>query len=322
MKINLYLSFIFLLFSACTSYTPLQTTDQPKSITDIPLRPHKQPVYLFFNGDRPDSQYYKVKLVEVTAPTGVRSDDMLQLLKDKARSEGLDGVILDEITKQAGSNIGVTRADEIYTFQKLAGIGIKFKHTINYMDEIIRAEKITHYSQPDLSPAVFEMNYDFYGNNLSRTDTAIRNFLNTHIDPFTGKELLYAPTPGWEYNIDEINNELIKRNSSDGYHPPTVSRFKYDGDKLVVATIKIPVADSYALNKLTLLPVYNEAGVLVKQRLNAKRVTLWLEDYEYNSNGTPSKIIRYRFNNGKPELLFERVFSYFSKDDLPTPFNN
>ena len=100
-KIFYVLSLNFLC-SSCAFYTLHTGTEKVKSITDIPLQPHQHNVDIFFNAELPTQPYYKVQMIETTAPDNASYEDLLNALKQRAMEIGVDGVII--IDKQQATS--------------------------------------------------------------------------------------------------------------------------------------------------------------------------------------------------------------------------
>jgi len=102
MSKNIYPLFIAALFFSCSSYLPYSGANQAKSITDIPLKPSAANIDCFFNNQNPAKPFYKVNIVEVTGAANVSYDELLISLKNKAKQQGLDGVIILDKQQEIG----------------------------------------------------------------------------------------------------------------------------------------------------------------------------------------------------------------------------
>src|SRR5687768_14424524 len=117
MRLFLLLFLCFLI--SCTVYTPGQyLAPQINSLSTIPLRPHKKDVDVYFNTEKPTTPYYRVKMVEVQGDLFLSADDMLTRLKEQARREGIDGLLISDIGKQANNTTTLPAGDGVIAYQK------------------------------------------------------------------------------------------------------------------------------------------------------------------------------------------------------------
>lgn len=91
---NIYPLFFSVLFFSCSNYLPYSGAKQVKSITDIPLKATAGNIDCFFNNQIPNKPFYKIKITEVTGSANASYDELIISLKNKAKMEGLDAVII------------------------------------------------------------------------------------------------------------------------------------------------------------------------------------------------------------------------------------
>jgi len=83
------LTLVIFLLSCSPYYSGQYLTASKNSLSTIPMRPHTHEVDVFLDNEKPAKPYYRIKLIEAQAGTNVSSDEMLMLLKQKAKEEGL-----------------------------------------------------------------------------------------------------------------------------------------------------------------------------------------------------------------------------------------
>jgi hypothetical protein len=314
--------FSVLLVTGCTAYITPDLSGQRKSITDIPLKQHNRSVDIYINGEKPREPFYKVKIIETEAYPGTSTDAMLAQLKQTAQSEGLDAVLLGDIGKQAGT-VSIPSGNDVIASQKLTGIGIKYKSTIDYLDTILRSQSVSLWNDDNPEPKMFSLNYDFYGNNISLKDRLITRFFDEDIYPYEDMGSVLAPPAGWEYKYDSPRQVFSKRRVQ-GYGYLTCN-FYYENGRLLKAEITEPDGEQVRKKKYLLEPEYNNAGMLTGRKLwknkAKKKEMMWAEQVTYRLNGMPDKVKRYKITNGRMVLYFEMKNEYYTNAVLPQPEN-
>ncbi|NCU04262.1 MAG: hypothetical protein GXC73_09775, partial [Chitinophagaceae bacterium] len=209
----------------------------------------------------------------------------------------------------------------VQTFQKLAGVGLKYKENIDYMSEILKEQVVHIWPDENPAPKIFTMNYDFNGTNLSLKDSFTRHFFFNEVYLFEDHASVYAPQDDWEFRMDTLNNIFTKRVLMNGL-PVLQSDFKLTGPERAKAIVRMKKDNYYNLEKYELERVYNTAGVIVKKIFRKKKQgDLWIEETLYRLNGLPDKITRFKITGGKEVLYFEIQNNYYSSDDLPATDN-
>lgn len=323
---NIYplLLFSAFLFSSST-YLPYSSTNQVKSITDIPLKASTENIDCFFNNQIPTKPFYRVKITEVTGDANASYDELIISIKNKAKQEGLDGVlILDKQQENAYENlnqkINVRDTSTTYytqlakPYQKLTAIGIKYIDNINYLDTIVKS---TNFELGKNNKNVNSTaNFDFYGNRIEGSNLEFNNWYTDSVEPFEIDKHLLLSVKGWQYKtIDASSSEVMA--------------FKKETGDIIKAEVKRDFNDvnKFSCNLFSNGPINrpdkyvlklekNTRGKIVKKTLYKKNVIIWVEDIFYTNNAIAG-YKRYRFNEGKEEIIFIASNQYFSVSDLP-----
>ena len=308
---------MLLFFSSCTPYySGKYLTTSENSLSTIPLRPHSNEVDVFLDNEKPSKPYYKVKLVETQVAAFLSADEMLISLKQKAKEEGLDAIIVNDIGRQTNTNI--PSSDGLIAYQKLVGLGLKYKERIDYMETILKEQVVSLWPDENPAPKIFSMNYDFNVRNTSLKNPFIRSFFYNEIYVYENEKTLYAPVEDWEFRMDTFQLQFSKRRLLNGgnYQKADFSLNYADVQK---ATVTAMETDNITMRKYELSLLYNANGLLIEKRLKKKKAAadLWVEKIEYRYNGLPDKISRYKIVNGKKVLYFEIQNKYYSANDLP-----
>lgn len=266
--------------------------------------------------------YYKIKMVEVKADPELSSEAMLKLLKQEAMRAGLDAIIIDDIGKQVNTTTTLPAGDGVVVYQKLVGLGLKYKDRIDYMGSILKEQIVNLWPDDNPDPKVFTMNYDFNTVNTSLGDPFIRNFFFNEIYLFEDEASSYSILDAWEYKVDTFNNIFSKRRVINN---ETIQQadFKLKGPERVKAIIKLKDKNKISPIKYELERTYSVEKFLIKKTFRKQNSPdyLWIEEITYNSNGQPYKQIRYKTEKGKKILYFEIQNVYYSINDLPPTDN-
>lgn len=313
--------FVLLTFTSCEVYQSGQYyNSENNSLSKIPLRPHKNEVDVFFNNEKPTKPFYRVKLVEVKGSHELSSEQMLKRLCAQAQREGIDAIILGDISRQA--NTAFSTGETGITYQKLVGIGLKYKDRIDYMNELLKEQEINYWPDTIPEPKIFQMKYDMNGKNISLKDTFLQRFFYKEIYLFEDENSMYAPPDDWEFLMDTLTHVFSKRYMvGDVEQAKATFQLKGYGDTKVSIRVRGKGKDFFTNYELE--RSYSLNGVLVSQQLHRLKpaADMWEEEISYNRDGMPDKIKRYRIERGRKILYFEIQNKYYTVEDLPPTDN-
>jgi hypothetical protein len=321
---NIYPLLITAFLFSCSTYLPYSSTNQVKSITDIPLKASTTNIDCFFNNQIPAKPFYRVKITEVTGDANASYDELIISIKNKAKQEGLDGVlIVDKQQENAYENLNqkINVRDtsvNYYTqlakpYQKLTAIGIKYIENINYLDTIVKSTSFELGNNNTKGNST--VNFDFYGNRIEGNSLEFNNWYTDSIEPFEIDKHLLLSVKGWQYKtIDASSSEIIAFKKQVGdVVKIDVKRDYNDANKFsfqfLSSLVSKPIKYLLKLEK-------NAQGKIVKKILYKKNTIIWVEDIFYTNNSIAG-YKRYRFNEGKEEIIFTASNQYFSVSDLP-----
>ncbi|GAB2835398.1 hypothetical protein [Ferruginibacter profundus] len=327
MSKNIYLPFLSILFFSCSDYLPYSSARQTKSITDIPLKQSSENVDCFLNNQTPAKPFYKINIVEVTGTANASYDELIISLKNKAKQEGLDGVmILDKQQEIAYENLNqkiylkdttsATYYRQLATpYQKLSAVGIKYAANINYLDTIVKATAIEWGNNDHKINGTIQ--FDFYGNPVTSGTNLVEKFYSDSIEPFDITRHKNAAVKDWQYKMNPILTDEVAafKKGAEGYETILAKADETVADKFYY---KISDPLSGKVKKYTLVSETDAAKRITKKTLLQKSNVVWVEEIYYNKNiATGSK--RYRINNNKEEIIFTTTNQFYSVNDLPTP---
>ncbi len=273
---------------------------------------------IFFNDEKPKEPFYKIKIVEATAAPGTSMDALLLQLKKTAQEEGIDAILLGDPGKQAANVVSYPTSNGFVSYQKLAGIGLRYRRTIDYMDTILMEQSVSLWSNDNAEPKLFTMKYDFYGKNLSLGDAFVYKFFDKEVYPFEDGGSPVLPFGGWECKYDPEEQVFSKKEVVVDFMHANC-RFYYEEGRLTKADIVFIPNGLEKKIKWQLEPIYNSGGLLIGRRLMKGKSLVWEEAIAYRLNGMPDKIQRFKIVNGQRAPLFEMKNSYYGEADLPQP---
>ncbi|WP_153797906.1 hypothetical protein [Foetidibacter luteolus] len=318
MKILYLFPLLFLI--SCENYLPHYAVATAKnSLSDIPVKPHTRPVDIFFNNEGPKEPYYRIKMVEVTGRLSATLDEMILALKEKAKAEGIDAVLVDNPGKQANSQVSVPFGEGIMSYQKLVGIGLRYKHTIDYMDQLVKRQSVTVWDENETALKNFDIDFDMSGNCITNNE-AVRQYFNYNLYPYDAGDIHYVPQNGWGYNLDTFLHQLISKRMVITLDYALTCNYTYD-DRGTLREIKIKKPDTdYSVPAKQVMKIfYNADGSIERKELFEKKERKWIEQPVYFMSGKLMKVERFTFINGKKKMLAKSDFTYYSNDDLPAP---
>ena len=309
------------LLSSCMEFIPQESLQPtPNSLSNIPIHPHQHEVKVFLQNEQPTEPYYKIKLVEVRDRPDASMESMLLAIKEKARLEGMDAVLLDDLGKQAANQLIQPELGGVLTYQRMVGIGIRYRRTIDYMDSLVKRQSVKVWLPGSDDPKQFDISFDFNGACYTVKDRFADSLFNTEIYPYAAFEIPYGNQPGWAYKADTSLSMLLSK-KREYYNATLVCNYVYnDAARLAAIDIRKPVNNTaYKRNTQQLRLVFESRGLLAKKILYEKEQIQWRELLSYTLSGKLEKTERFKLHNGKKIPLLETSFEYYSQNDLPPP---
>ncbi len=319
------LLFVFLLFFiSCMVYTPGKYFIGPSaSLSPIPLKPHTNDVEVFLNGEKPVRSFYRIKMVEVQGDPFTTADQMLIRLKSQAQKEGIDALLVNDIGKQANTTTTLPSGDGVIAYQKLVGLGIKYKDRIDYIEQILKEQVVQLWPDENPEPKQFSISFNLKGELLPLKDEFTSNFFQYELFAFEDENSIYLPLPNWDYKPDN-DNLLFSKRLKVNDAVVIRSQFQMAGSGMLKSTVKrkMPGSDRFEVYELERYYKGNP-GLLSERKLKKRKggSLIWEDEILYRYNGLPSKIKRYHYKNGQKQLYFEIENRYHSIDDLPATDN-
>jgi hypothetical protein len=311
--------------NACTKHLLRQGTENVKSITNIPLRPSTTQVDLYFKDELPAKPFYKVQMIEALGYNEMSYEDLLKQLKANAAAAGLDGVVVIDKTQEVAYKdlleFNTNTADlALFTnrqvaasYQKISGIGLKYKDNINYLDSIPKALHAQWWN--GTAWVNYTIHFDFYGN-VTNTDT-VAQWYNKEIAAFEIQHHLKHRIAGWEY-LNSTENLPMNFRYKQGEITLINARYDISSNHLVkVVNYRFynPLTDK--TTKYQLSSVMDDWHHVKEFMLLKKNKTIWTSTNLYNGNKHTGF---YRINNlgSQPDTLLKASYEFYTTSDLPT----
>ncbi len=309
--------FCFALVS-CKIYQPAQQFHPIKAtITPIPLLPHQRTVDVFLGNEKPVDSFYKVKMVEIRLAPWVSADALLMAIKNQAKAEGVDALLIDNLSLQTSTVQKIESETGGSQYKALSGLGLVYKKNMNFVDTILKKQHVQWWLDDNPAPKEFDMQFDWNGNNTSLKDGLIDQFFNEHILPYDVFENKYEASNIWRYSTDSNNNITAKQQIA-ALQTTTVIYEYLNLNHPHFATIKIMDATNRQ-RKQKLLLTYNQNGFLTEKRLTEKDKTIWTEQLTYGATGRLLQSERWAIKNNKQTSLFIIKNEFYTSSDLPKP---
>jgi hypothetical protein len=296
----------------------LSANAQNLSITDsvvssnafinLPLQPHKRNVDIFFNSDKPKQPYYNIRVIDVSGSNVYQ--DLLNAIQEKARNEGLDGLII--LGKE---NYNTYYGHISYSVNKLSAIGVKYKNNMQYVNHIVKKAVILHNDSLQVDTIHFNLNSKIIANNnpsaISLYEDSIKlfylcDYYATHKMPSNALK-----------NYDETTfSTTIKADNPFGN-----ARYKilYTSDSVLFKVqIKTHPNDEQIEGKIyDIIYDLNKDNTINKRyvRQGRKAEPLFIDSYQYDADKHFIGFSRYDEKAKRKSLQVN--FTYFTMNDLP-----
>lgn len=326
---------ICLLFSAkiMAQYKFVTEADRKDTIfntfTNIPIQSTSNKIDIFMEGDKPKTDYYRVRLLEVSG--GLNENGLLIRLKSQAQALGFDAIqiissknfnylrystgsaITQGFVNGALGNKNAPYHPDLVAAQSLTAIAIKYKSNMGYVTKQYKSAKIqindsmqTHF---DIG---FTMNNAFAGNNV----VAANNYWLKNISLFKTADAFVTAPHSFLKDVDgslEVTGKIETDSGNIRYKCYYDNNFDVDHIQ-----IKIPNAlgDS-EVHFFTLTYDKNADGLIAKRYINSerKRRPMYVDVYHYDALNRCSGFTRFDAKTNKEIVTVE--YTFYALDDLP-----
>ena len=306
----------------------ISTVNNSNTLTDIPIKPTSNKVDVFFSGEYPKQDYYKVRILEVTGSNGY--NELLANLKVQAQQLGFDAIQIlskSDYSKQDNSvgtaitqglvsglvgNKNAVYNAPIINEQRLSAIAIKYKSNMNYVNNIVQHARITLNNS---SRTVYNLSFSLNGAAVDTNSYEDSRFYLDNISLFKFADFFT------QHQATSSSDELDSKTSTGKLDTDTGTiKFKafYINDSLVEKVqIKMPFSEQNESVKLYTITYDFNANTITKRSIKVGRHSelAFTDIYEYDSRTNCTGFTRY--NAKTNQEVFKVSYDYFHINDLP-----
>ncbi len=320
--------FILALFFIPAAYTQsnrfnrdflLNAKANDHTLADIPLVAHNRKVDIFFNNEKPSQDYYKVKVIDLTSNASNSYNNLLAGLQEKARLEGLDGLMILDIRQwPVYSGARTVAGATINNAQALYAVGLKYRANLQYVDTIMKTAVIKTFSDKEakenyqvnftmsglLADSVPRKADDYYLRNIAVFNKA--DYFITH-QPVSPAEIFFDRDVKWmETDTGDIKYKAL-----------------YTGSVLQSVEIRLPGDANGAFGKTIYHVQYqlDDTGRLVERMITVgrKKLPLYKDKLEYDNRKRLIKLVRHDATSN--EIIMQVSYDFYTMNDLPPTDN-
>jgi hypothetical protein len=283
--------------------------------TKIPTPSHTHEVDVFFQHELPIKEpYFKTQMIEVQG--GNSYNNLILMLKDKARMVGADAVIITEKDGDylAGVGIKYKRIDSTQTQNPKLSYSIDSLRIIKKISIIPIGNKLIS------GDVLFEMD----GSIKTGQSAALVGYFIENVFQYDFKFLIEDKSQRWRESAD-IYGRLSERkffknvseygSQSDKQKVVKINYFKLY-DKIESLTVSDKIAED-EWKKEKLVPTMNEKGVMTDLRVYWKDTIVRHQKLFYDTSGKLIMADWSKFEQGIEKSFLRVEYQYYQDVDLP-----
>jgi hypothetical protein len=283
--------------------------------TKIPTPSHTHEVDIFFQHELPIKEpYFKTQMIEVQG--GNSYNNLILMLKDKARMVGADAVIITEKDGDylAGIGIKYRRIDSTKTDNP------KLSYSIDSLKIIKKISIIPIGNKLISGDVLFEMD----GSIKTGQPTALVGYFIENIFQYDFKFLIEDKSQQWRESTDIYGRlgerKFFKNVSEYGYQSDKqkvvkINYFKLD-NKIESLTVSDKIADG-EWKREKLVPTMDNKGVLTNLRVYWKDTIVRHQKLFYDASGKLIMADWATFEKGIEKPFLRVEYQYYKDADLP-----
>ena len=295
-----------------SSLLQAQTTilHTPGSLHPLPLVYTGITPTIFLPDSKPTKPYIATHIVEVSADISVETNELIRKLQERGKAEGVDAILLYSLgQKIIGPTAGIAT---------LSGVGIKYKATVDYLDNIIRQRVVSTFDADGKAGPSIILNYNWRGSFTHAMDEEDIDFMADSIVPFDVHLLLLQKPEMYDYQTG-FNNKLYRIRAN-----KTVANDKaiqWTPDELELDKYAIRVMDSYNnMEARYTMNVMQEKGAGIKgASISYKQEPFIYLYFEYDAEGRIVAEKWYRVKGSKKWLWLSFDNRFHSNDPAQWP---
>lgn len=296
----------------CLAATALhaQTTiiHTPASLHPLPLVYTGKTPVIFLPDSKPTQPYIATHIVEVSADISVETNELISKLQERGMAEGVDAILLYSLgQKVIGPAAGIAT---------LNGVGIKYKDSVNYLDNIIRQRVVTTYDADEKPGPSVILNYNWRGSFENAIDAEGHDFMVDSILPFDAHLLLllkpemYAYQYGYDKQLQRIKADKTTAQDLNMQWVPS----SYSKGKFVVR-----INDGYNTESRFELELMNEQKTVAGAIVTYRNEPFLYSYFEYDAKGRIVAEKWYKVKGSKKWLWLAFDNRFHSNDPAQWP---
>ncbi|MCC6760362.1 MAG: hypothetical protein IT252_04065 [Chitinophagaceae bacterium] len=304
------ISGILLCLAATALHAQTTIIHTPASLHPLPLVYTGKTPAIFLPDSKPTQPYIATHIVEVSADISVETNELISKLQERGKAEGVDAILLYGLgQKIIGPAGGVAT---------LNGVGIKYKDSINYLDNIIRQRVVTTYDAAGKPGPSVILNYNWRGSFTDAMDDEGQNFMVDSILPFDVHLLLLQKPEMYEYQMG-FNNKLSRIRLSKNV--ANEKAIQWIPDELKLDKYAVRVTDSYnSIEARYTIELMQEKGAAVNgASISYKQDPFIYLYFEYDTKGRIVAEKWYKLIGGKKRLWLSFDNRFHSNDPAQWP---
>jgi hypothetical protein len=302
------------------------------TLTDLPLIPHNHKVDIFFNGEKPKEEYYRVRITEVSG--SATYNELLNAIQQNAKQIGFDALMIlgkDEYVRSdnsvgsaiiAGTIAGIA-GDKDYRYhpslitgQTLTAVGLKYKMNMQYVDTIVKTAYIL---LKDSINTKYELSFLMNGTFREKIFSSASDFYLRNISLFK-KADVYATNNNFNTNqypgSNNYSNIVSAKTETDSGVIKYAATF-INESMLQKVDIRMPASVFFkSIKKYGILYAFDN-GVISKRdiRQGRKDDPLYADIYTYDDKKRCTGFVRYLAKTN--DEVFRVIYDFYSMNDLP-----
>ena len=308
------------------------------ALKDIPLVKAEKRPDIFFKEEKPNQEFYKVKLIETAGNESVSYNQLLADLQKKAMDNGLDGLmILDMKQWQTisrdysiggavirGAISGLLKTDvneyeyrnpplDISNVKALYAIGLKYKANMQYVDTIVKLVQIEQFDDAGNTQGIQQVPLDLNGYLQDSVLTPADILYVNHISPFNRADF-FSKNDAFKTRFDAYRSYKARAENLSGTDKYKAV-FEYGNLTEVKLTQPTISEDSTVTYKIKYQQ--NEQHQIQCRYLftGKKYKTVYKDVFNYDERNRVTGFERYNASNNTRLLKVRYVF--YSLSDLP-----
>lgn len=302
------ISGILLCLAATALHAQITIIHTPASLHPLPLVYTGKTPAIFLPDSKPTQPYIATHIVEVSADISVETNELISKLQERGMAEGVDGILLYSLGQKV-----IGPAGGIAT---LNGVGIKYKDSVNYLDNIIRQRVVTTYDADEKPGPSVILNYNWRGSFENAIDAEGHDFMVDSILPFDAHLLLllkpemYAYQFGYDKQLQRIKADKTTAQDLNIQWVPS----SYSKGKFVVR-----INDGYNTESRFELELMNEQKTVAGAIVTYRNEPFLYSYFEYDSKGRIVAEKWYKVKGSKKRLWLSFDNRFHSNDTAQWP---